>query len=308
MRLYDASAASGNEAFDDWNIIMDIPGSSIPKVRQVCGFTLVELLVVITIIGILIALLLPAVQSAREAARRMQCANNMKQLALACHNFAATNNQFPYGRKYDIWDAYTWSEQILPYIEQQAVYDGYHTLPKTGYTPAAFPPGSVSPLGIAGDDAQMRMSRHTIIPEYSCPSDVAPVPNQLTDSTWGFYRYSYRGCSGSGDTQGNPVLDETNQSGTCIGVFGVKPDANLAAPRLVAGRHVCRNLRRHVGDSRVFRGTRSGPRRERLGRSLGRIPLRKHGRITLLDGPDAQLRNCRCRLRMVSRQCGRFDL
>ncbi|MDY0164952.1 MAG: DUF1559 domain-containing protein [Thermoguttaceae bacterium] len=88
------------------------------------GFTLVELLVVITIIGILIALLLPAVQAAREAARRAQCLNNLKQIGLAVHNFSAANKQqLPSSRVSE--HQHTWQFQILPYLEQQAVYDGW---------------------------------------------------------------------------------------------------------------------------------------------------------------------------------------
>ncbi len=103
------------------------------------GFTLVELLVVITIIGILIALLLPAVQAAREAARRATCINNLKQLALALHNYEQTNRQFPPGAIYvtaaapptgengrDPGFGATWVTMLLPYIEQQSLYEKYN--------------------------------------------------------------------------------------------------------------------------------------------------------------------------------------
>ncbi len=94
--------------------------------RRSRGFTLVELLVVIAIIGILIALLLPAVQAAREAARRSQCSNNMKQIGLALHNYADSFKSFPSGW---IWpgsgnhECWSWSALILPYMEQGPLHE-----------------------------------------------------------------------------------------------------------------------------------------------------------------------------------------
>ncbi len=87
------------------------------------AFTLVELLVVIAIIGILVALLMPAVQAAREAARRVQCSNNLKQLGLACHTYQTSNGAFPPGHTDFGGNEHSWCTLILPFLEQQALYD-----------------------------------------------------------------------------------------------------------------------------------------------------------------------------------------
>src|ERR1700745_227005 len=96
------------------------------------GFTLIELLVVIAIIAVLIALLLPAVQSAREAARRAQCTNNLKQIGLALHNYHQTTNVFPMGASSGMWNAvgvYNVKQNfgplamMLPYLEQAQIYN-----------------------------------------------------------------------------------------------------------------------------------------------------------------------------------------
>ncbi len=98
-----------------------------PRLRR--GFTLVELLVVIAIIGILIALLLPAVQAAREAARRAQCTNNLKQLGLAIHNYHDTHKTLPMNNRpippgsYPGRNGFSWIATSLPYLEQGPLYD-----------------------------------------------------------------------------------------------------------------------------------------------------------------------------------------
>ncbi|MCR4411153.1 MAG: DUF1559 domain-containing protein [Thermoguttaceae bacterium] len=101
------------------------PASSRSAARG--AFTLVELLVVIAIIGILIALLLPAVQAAREAARRSQCSNNLRQLGLGLHNYEDTNKSFPFGWLLDMrnLNVQVWGTRILPYVEQRSLFERY---------------------------------------------------------------------------------------------------------------------------------------------------------------------------------------
>jgi prepilin-type N-terminal cleavage/methylation domain-containing protein len=106
---------------------------------QRTGFTLIELLVVIAIIAVLIALLLPAVQQAREAARRTQCKNNLKQIGLALHNYHDAIGMFPYCSTYPINAAYkhTWVELILPYIDNAPLYNQINfNLPNDATTPS----------------------------------------------------------------------------------------------------------------------------------------------------------------------------
>jgi len=109
--------------------------------RQGRGFTLVELLVVIAIIGILVALLLPAVQAAREAGRRSSCQNNLKQLGLGLHNFHDTYKHFPIGEYDDDGANFNWRTFMLPFIEQNALYTNLVNNSNFGGNNLYLPPG-----------------------------------------------------------------------------------------------------------------------------------------------------------------------
>ncbi|PQO41481.1 DUF1559 domain-containing protein [Blastopirellula marina] len=157
--------------------------------RNASGFTLVELLVVIAIIGVLIALLLPAVQQAREAARRMQCSNNMKQLGLGMHNYHDTFKVFPHGMNGTIQNAgldapleMSWMPLILPFIEQKNLHDSFNFNIKTSTCCGAWPEYTA------------------VVPTLLCPSDPAGVKN----SQQGFHG-NYVMCNG--DTTFNPAGD-----------------------------------------------------------------------------------------------------
>lgn len=138
------------------------------------GFTLVELLVVIAIIGILIAVLLPAVQMAREAGRRMQCSNNLKQIGIAVHNYQVANGVFPPSRCGVVGDeGGDWSAQarILPYLEQANVFDQINF--QESYSDSTTPEG--------------KLLSSTRIPTYLCPDEI----NDFTRLKDGVGEYHY---------------------------------------------------------------------------------------------------------------------
>jgi len=160
------------------------------------AFTLVELLVVIAVIGILVALLLPAVQAAREAARRMSCSNNIRQIGLALHNHESALKRFPAGSvamKYaDVpntpWTFYRWSAlaMLSPYLENTAAYNVLD-LTKPLYN-ATF---AVTPENVAGSQ--------TMVATFLCPSDDS---RRLHPS---FGPTNYAMCTGTGTNGGSPI-------------------------------------------------------------------------------------------------------
>jgi prepilin-type N-terminal cleavage/methylation domain-containing protein len=162
------------------------------------GFTLIELLVVIAIIGVLVALTMPAVQSAREAARRTQCENNLKQHGLALNNYITLGDAFPIG--YIAWrnppggaaPGWAWSAAILPQLEQVPIYNALNIN---------------LPIDLAAN-VTVRMSSLAM---YVCPSDrntgAFSVPSQVIDGPVGAQTTSYAANGGtSGATQPNGMF------------------------------------------------------------------------------------------------------
>ena len=159
------------------------------------AFTLVELLVVIAVIGILVALLLPAVQAARESGRRTQCVNNLKQIGIACHNYHDARGSFPSGYcasgpyvdgGSDTTPGWGWAAFLLPYIEQQPVFD------TANFNFPIEHPSNARAVG-------------TWLAAYVCPSDIGPpspyaVPSASATTIATAGPTSYAACVGSDDS------------------------------------------------------------------------------------------------------------
>jgi prepilin-type processing-associated H-X9-DG protein len=163
--------------------------------------------VVIAIIGILIALLLPAVQAAREAARRAQCTNNIKQLTLALHNYHDVYKTFPSGYRGTVggWDArvlmaHSWMQAILPFIEEQPLYDQIDF---------ALPLGSGNP-GDATYNTNTAVSR-TVVDTFLCPSDAnqGGLMGSRANSGGTSAVNNYKACAGSNWGWGDAVCRHT---------------------------------------------------------------------------------------------------
>ena len=164
--------------------------SNLVGTRRRRGFTLVELLVVIAIIGILVALLLPAVQAAREAARRMSCSNNLKQLGLSAHNYNDTFKRLPFNNDAN-WGqrgSFSWVCGALPFMEQQPLFDKIDFIGINQHQNGEAPYGNTSDNGLLvttnpGNNALLRL---TILKVMICPSN--QQPNLRTSQNGGYQR------------------------------------------------------------------------------------------------------------------------
>ena len=196
------------------------------------GFTLIELLVVIAIIGVLIALLLPAVQAAREAARRAQCTNNLKQVGIALHNYHASLNSFPVGFLYPQPNQaypgvpalhYRWSAfaQLSPYLEQTNIYNALNMNWPIAAGPGSVlgtPPWTPFPVNTTVMAAKVNF--------FLCPSDAAVPPTTLPGGvTSGPSNYQF--CTGDG----SPGSVNPGDAGVTVpanGAFVLGPAQSMA--------------------------------------------------------------------------------
>lgn len=246
--------------------------------RKKVGFTLMELLVVIAIIAVLIALLLPAVQSAREAARRIQCVNALKQMTLALHGYHDSHGTYPQGYWYKsgyVWGGFGWASAILPYVEQGNLYSSLNA--------------SVSVW-----EPQNQTLCQTHLQFYLCPSDNTSQYGMLERYDMRFSMSSYVASFGPGDMDTNP--DDPR------GVFYRNSRTSLS--RIPDGLSNTLGLgERHNGEFEVHTATDHGHMVAETvwAGAIREFPDDDHAHTTLFEtgnGPNSlQMndRNCACR-------------
>jgi prepilin-type N-terminal cleavage/methylation domain-containing protein len=199
------------------------------------GFTLIELLVVIAIIGVLVGLLLPAVQQAREAARRMTCVNNLKQTGLAMHGYYDSNRQLPSGyispgtsaadpSASETVKGYAWGFVLLPYMEQSSLFD------------------SIDQTGEAVGTSNEAKAAEANLGGYRCPTDTAPVS------------FSVNNGSGTVDLPTSNYVavlgwnNVTTEAGQGNGVFFRNSDIQFRDIRDGLSTTICVGERKHIHD------------------------------------------------------------
>jgi len=194
---------NGPEVMRTWQTAMPVRNT-----QRFSGFTLVELLVVIAIIGILVALLLPAVQAAREAARRSQCQNNIRQLAIGILNYENAKKSLPPGGisqgDLGISSGAGWTIFILPYIEEQSLYDKYD-----------FGEPNEAPKDYNNNGLLNSVVRETNVKAYDCPTDEETDLNDFPATGPGsnvrYNRGSYRGNAGLCTVEAQAYWDSPSQ-------------------------------------------------------------------------------------------------
>jgi prepilin-type N-terminal cleavage/methylation domain-containing protein len=205
--------------------------------RSRLGFTLVELLVVIAIIGILIALLLPAVQKVRDAANRIKCQNNLKQLGIALHAYHDTYQQFPWAAKYDEAGTYTWTQNIFPFVEGSTQYNAYRGL--LNPFQRSWLQQDMSVYGSSAIQSQAAtlwqqddyLARVNLPKVFTCPSDAGPDAYQANPPDDPFSaqgRGNYAACVGAGNIYGgNPIANNPIPNSP---QYGPVPQTNPGTP------------------------------------------------------------------------------
>jgi prepilin-type N-terminal cleavage/methylation domain-containing protein/prepilin-type processing-associated H-X9-DG protein len=216
------------------------------------GFTLIELLVVIAIIAVLIGLLLPAVQKVREAAARMQCSNNLKQLGLAMHSYHDANGVFPYPRSGGGQNRHTWAILLLPYAEQDNPYRIYKTpISGVSQTDGFNNHTSTDPQIVTARTAQVKI--------FLCPSrrgstSLSPI---TTGSTVTGIPSDYAACAG--DTKTAPttgVFQLVNSNHMSSGLRFADVSDGTSGTLMIGEKHVQRgNLNDPITDGFIYSGS-----------------------------------------------------